>query len=75
MKELFFSMIASIIITINTSAQTATIKYYDIEWSQTTKEKATYYAEFIKDGQNYKCTSYWSISNALRGKSTFQIQY
>lgn len=34
-------------------------------------EKAAFYAEFIKIGENYNCTSYWANSRKIKGKSTY----
>lgn len=48
------------------------VNYYDANWGETSKEKATFYAEFIKNGNYYNCTSYWKKSNRVRGKSTFE---
>jgi antitoxin component YwqK of YwqJK toxin-antitoxin module len=52
------------------SSQTIT-KYYDADWIGTTNEKASYYATFIKEGNIYKCTSYYKGSNLVRGRSTY----
>lgn len=59
-----------ILLSITASAQKV-VKYYDAQWTETSPEKALYYANFIKDGVAYKCTSYWKASNTLRGSSTF----
>ena len=47
------------------------VKYYDKDWSETSRDQAAYYAEFIKQGNVYQCTSYYSGSKIVRGKSTF----
>ncbi len=52
-------------------AQTKITKYYDANWAETSKEKAAFYADFIKNGGNYSCTSYWINTNSIRGKSVF----
>ncbi|MEO6845197.1 MAG: energy transducer TonB, partial [Ginsengibacter sp.] len=46
-------------------------KYYTSNWLETTKDKAVFYADFLKDGANYKCTSYWINTSTVRGKSTY----
>jgi hypothetical protein len=53
-------------------AQNKITKYYDANWFETSKEKAAFYADFIKDGNNYHCTSYRVGSNSIRGISTFE---
>jgi hypothetical protein len=46
------------------------IKYYDSQWVSSSKEKASFYAEFIKqEDAIYKCTSYYLPSNKLYGRS------
>ncbi len=50
--------------------QTTTV-YYDDYWMATEPGKATYYADFVKSGNMYQCTSYWIAGNVLRGKSTY----
>lgn len=72
MKKLLLLVFTWLFFSLKTTAQTTIVKYYDDEWSEASKEKATYYAEFISQGENYKCTSYWIKSNALRGISVFQ---
>ena len=62
---LFFLFCTSII------AQPTITKYYDREWLETSKQKATYYAEFKKSGQLYVCTSYWLKNYAVRGISLY----
>lgn len=47
------------------------IKYYDSAWSQTPKESAFYYAEFLKQGDLYKCSAYWAGSKKLNGTAFF----
>lgn len=54
-----------------TKAQQSITKYYDEKWSVCPKEKAMYYAIFLKEGDLYKCTSYWIDSNIVSGKSIF----
>jgi TonB family protein len=70
MKSLF---ICSLILTFSVlKAQNKITKYYDANWGETAKEKAMFYADFIKDANYYSCTSYWLKSNRVRGKSTFE---
>lgn len=54
-----------------TTAQTKLTKYYLTNWAETTSDKAIYYADFVKNGANYDCTSYWANTKTVRGKSTF----
>ncbi|MEP6585015.1 MAG: energy transducer TonB [Ginsengibacter sp.] len=46
-------------------------KYYDASWMETSKDKAAFYADFVKDGSNYNTTSYWINTSNMRGRSTF----
>ena len=69
MKGLFFCLLTVAFSTI--TAQTTLLKYYSSNGIETTKDKAVFYADFLKDGVNYKCTSYWINTNTVRGKSTF----
>jgi TonB family protein len=55
----------------NIAAQTKVTKYYDANWVETPREKAAFYADFIKDGAYYNCTSYWINTKTVRGKSTY----
>ena len=59
------------IITCLFSAAQKVVKYYDADWIPTTHDKAFFYAEFIKEGNVYKCISYWMAGNRLRGRSNF----
>ena len=49
-------------------AQDKMVKYYDEDVSPAPKERSTYYAEFVKLGDRYNVTIYWTASNALNGK-------
>lgn len=69
MRLFFFLLI--IIASSYVEAQTKITKYYDATWAETSKEKAAFYADFIKTGANFSCTSYWINSNIVRGRSTF----
>ena len=63
-----------ILLTVNglhLNAQAKVTKYYDTYWMETSKDKAIFYADFVKDGNNYKCTSYWINTTTIRGKSTY----
>lgn len=53
-------------------AQTSVTKFYDANWVTTSKDKAAFYADFVKAGNNYNCTSYWINTTIVRGKSTFE---
>lgn len=68
MKVFFLFLI---IVCSSVKAQNKVTKYYDANWVETTKEKAVFYADFIKNGENYNCKSYWIKSNVLRGVSTY----
>jgi Gram-negative bacterial TonB protein C-terminal len=57
---------------LSTKGQSPIIKYYDNNWAPAEKEKAVYYATFTKEGDVYKCISYWIDSNIVAGKSTFK---
>jgi protein TonB len=56
--------------TICLRAQTIT-KYYDANWGETSKDKASFYAVFEKKESGYACTSYWARNNAVRGRSVY----
>jgi TonB family protein len=51
-------------------AQTIT-QYYNNNWLPTTKENATFYANFVKDGDVYQCTSYYVASGRIKGRSVY----
>ncbi|MEO9032258.1 MAG: energy transducer TonB [Ginsengibacter sp.] len=53
-------------------AQNSITKFYDADWAATSKEKATFYADFVKVGNNYSCTSYWINTTIVKGRSTFE---
>jgi protein TonB len=55
---------------LNAAAQKIT-KYYDKDWAETSPDKAVYYAEFVKQGGVYKCTSYFAGTKVVRGRSTY----
>ncbi len=69
MKALLFAI--SIFISFQLNAQSKITKYYDEDWTETPKEKAAFYADFIKEGNNYKCTSYWINTTIIRGRSIY----
>lgn len=70
MKALFTFFLAVTVFSV--SAQDGVIvKYFDSLWSPTSKEKAVYYTQFIKEDTLYKCTSYFAKSNQVYGKSTY----
>lgn len=69
MKGFFFCLLSVTSFTV--TAQNRVTKYYDAKWMETTKEKAVFYADFIREGANYNCTSYYANTNNVRGKSTY----
>lgn len=69
MKLLISSLLS--IASFTVTAQTKITKYYDDNWMETHNEKAALYAEFIKVGENYNCTSYWANTGKVKGKSTY----
>src|SRR5688572_4593749 len=56
---------------IHAGAQDPIIRYYDADWAKTSQEKAVYYNEYIKEGSNYKCISYWIKTNAIQGRAIY----
>ncbi len=69
MKELLLCLFT--VTFLNLKAQTKINKYYDANWTETSVAKATFYADFVKDGSTYVCTSYWVNPHIIRGKSTY----
>jgi protein TonB len=69
MRICFFILL--IIDSFYLNAQSKVTKYYDANWMEVSKDKAVFYADFIKEGNNYNCTSYWINTTTVRGKSTF----
>lgn len=65
------SFLISILIAFHLISNSQTIKKYYNDWEVTSKEKAVFYAEFVKQGNVYRCTSYWIAGNHLRGRSTY----
>ena len=68
--KIFFACLLSVAFSTIT-AQTKLTKYYLSNWLETTSDKAIYNADFVKNGANYDCTSYWANTKTVRGKSTF----
>lgn len=66
-----FMICLLVVISTFTNAQTKTTKYYNSDWEETPKEQATYYADFVKDGDQYHCTSYFMKTHTVSGVSTF----
>jgi protein TonB len=66
-----FLFVLLIIDGFHLNAQAKVTKYYDANWMETPKDKAAFYADFVKEGNNYSCTSYWINTTNVRGKSTF----
>ncbi len=52
------------------NAQTIT-RYYNNDWMPTQKEKAAFYANFVKDGDLYQFTSYYMASGMVKGRSVY----
>ena len=71
MRTIISIFVICFLFSLNSSAQKI-IKYFDNNWEETTSNKAVYYAEFVKEEGIYKCTSHYSASNVVRGRSTFQ---
>jgi TonB family protein len=46
-------------------------QYYNQEWKPTTKNNATFYADFVKDGDHYQCTSYYMATGKIKGRSVY----
>lgn len=69
MRIILFIVLAIISVTVN--AQAKITKYYDANWMETSMDKASFYADFIKEGNSYSCTSYWVNTTKVRGRSTF----
>lgn len=69
MRGFFFCVFTFAISAV--TAQAKLTKYYLSNWSETTSDKAAFYADFIKNGANYDCTSYWINTKTIRGKSIF----
>jgi TonB family protein len=72
MRKIFFRSVF-LFLALSSSHVSAQkfIKYYDKDWVETARDKAVYYAEFLKNGNVFKCTSYWIGTNSVRGRSTF----
>lgn len=70
MKGILFILLT--ISFISAKAQAKITKYYTEDWMETSKEKAAFYADFIKEGANYNCTSYWINTQKVRGRSVYK---
>jgi TonB family protein len=70
MKNITLLSFLLFFLIFSSSAQKIT-RYYDIDWAETTPDKAVYYADFIKEGGLYKTTSYWVSTKVVRGRSNF----
>jgi TonB family protein len=51
-------------------AQTIT-QYYNNNWMPTKKDSATFYADFVKAGDVYQCTSYYLATGKIKGRSVY----
>lgn len=69
MKKILLNLIA--ISFFSAHAQLKVTRYYTDGWMETTKEKAAFYADFVKEGSNYTCTSYWMNTQNVRGRSVY----
>jgi TonB family protein len=69
MNRIFFSLLL-LHCCCNTQAQIIT-RYFDDNWRPTSKEKATYYSNFQKDGDVYLCTSYYIETGNVSGRSVY----
>lgn len=68
--KIFFLILLNFLFLF-TKAQDKVVKYYDSDWALIAKEKAIYYAEFVKEDTAYTCHSYWIGSDILLARSTF----
>jgi TonB family protein len=46
-------------------------QYYGINWNPTKKDSASFYADFVKDGEVYQCTSYYAATGRIYGRSVY----
>ena len=69
MRKLF--ILPFIFTCLCSKAQDPVVKYYDADGSESTKEKATYYAEFLQGDNSYKCNTFWIRSGALRSRTAY----
>lgn len=60
----------AILFFLQASGQETTTRYYDDQWAETSKDKATYFADFIRDGDYYRCTTYWMKTKMVKRKFT-----
>lgn len=60
-----------LLICFGSRAQEKVVQYYDSLWARSTPANAMYRTEFIKDGEVYRCYSYWKDSGVLYMRSTF----
>lgn len=63
-------VIVFILACLSGGAQKIT-KYYDENWGLTDVSKATYYADYVRRGDVYDCTSYWLKTMDIKAKSVF----
>jgi len=56
----------------SSNAQVATLtRYFDSSWKPVPKESAFYYTEFVKKGDAYETTSYWTASHKVKTRASF----
>src|SRR5678815_5283891 len=66
-----FLILPLILICLGSKAQNPIVKYYDADGTESTKDKATYYAEFLQGNNSYQCNMYWIRSGALTSRTTY----
>jgi hypothetical protein len=70
MRIILFALF--IVMVFNACAQENTfVKYFDSAWQSCAKENASFYTQFQKQDDFYKCTSYYLPSDKLYARSTF----
>ena len=52
-------------------AQDTVTTYYDIDWGLTSKERSYYYTRFVRQGNNFAASSFYSKGDIPQGKYTF----
>ncbi len=69
MKSFLILVLVLSLVTLN-AQDNKIVKYYDSSWAHTSKEKASFYAEFIQqEDAIYQCTVYYLPSNKLYSRS------
>jgi antitoxin component YwqK of YwqJK toxin-antitoxin module len=52
-------------------AQEKVVKYYNTDFAEIAKERSMYYYEFVKEGDGYKCTGYYTRTNIIQCKAFY----